>query len=140
MEKFEDYKVQLILPVQWGDMDAARHVNNIIYLRWFESCRIEYMKAISGEQEMDFDQVGPILGWQDCKYIFPITYPDTALLGMKTAEIKEDRIIVEGRVFSQKAGRLSAISRQTIIAYDYQNLTKANIPEQWLENIKVHGF
>ena len=119
MEEFENYKVQLKLPVQWGDMDAACHVNNAIYLRWMESCRIEYMKTISGQSSVDIIQVGPILGWQDCKYIFPITFPDSALIGIKTEEIKEDRLILEGRIYSAEKQCLCAISRQTVIAYDY---------------------
>ncbi|MEL7376027.1 MAG: acyl-CoA thioesterase, partial [Bacteroidota bacterium] len=29
-----DFKFQLSRPVEWSDMDAARHVNNLVYLRW----------------------------------------------------------------------------------------------------------
>ena len=32
------------IPVQWGDMDAAQHVNNLSYLKWVESVRIEFLK------------------------------------------------------------------------------------------------
>ncbi len=33
------WPVTVELPVQWGDMDAFGHVNNAVYLRWFESRR-----------------------------------------------------------------------------------------------------
>ena len=32
--------VSLDVMVHWGDMDAMRHVNNIIYLKWVESTRL----------------------------------------------------------------------------------------------------
>ena len=32
--------IVIALSVQWGDMDAFAHVNNTVYLRWFESARI----------------------------------------------------------------------------------------------------
>ncbi|GGD72752.1 acyl-CoA thioesterase [Maribacter cobaltidurans] len=42
----DSYKT-LELPVQWGDMDAAQHVNNTVYLRWMESARIEMFQKMS---------------------------------------------------------------------------------------------
>ena len=34
-----DFPTTVTLPVQWGDQDAFGHVNNTVYLRWFESAR-----------------------------------------------------------------------------------------------------
>ena len=122
------------IPVQWGDMDSARHVNNLIYFRWAESARIEYFKAIGIDTSFS-SETGPILGWQDCKYIFPMTFPDVATITCKTTEIKEDRLIMESRIYSEKYDRIAAISSQVIIPYDYINLKKVEIPKSWLEAI-----
>ncbi len=136
----ESFQVQVEVPVQWGDMDAAGHVNNVIYLRWCESARITYFEKI--DIDLSFrDGVGPILGWQDCKYIFPMTYPDRALIGIKVEEIREDRFLMLAHIYSQKHERLAIISKQAIVPYDYGQLAKAPIPENWLTNIKaVEGW
>ncbi|NRB50196.1 MAG: thioesterase family protein [Saprospiraceae bacterium] len=132
----EDFPIQVEIPVQWGDMDAARHVNNIIYLRWSESARIAYFEKI--EVDITFMKgVGPILGWQDCKYIFPLTYPDRALVGIKVEEIRADRFMMLTHIYSHKHQRLAIISKQAIVPYDYVKLAKAPIPENWLHNIKA---
>ena len=82
-------------------------------------------------------QIGPILGWQDCKYIFPVTYPDTISIGVKTVEIKYDRFFVEFHMFSHKHQRLVAINKNSIIAYDYHNFKKVELPEEWILKINV---
>ena len=41
-ELLGDFPVCVREPVIWGDMDAFGHVNNIVYLRYFESARIAY--------------------------------------------------------------------------------------------------
>ncbi|MEL6802300.1 MAG: acyl-CoA thioesterase, partial [Bacteroidota bacterium] len=64
-----DFKFQLSRPVEWSDMDAARHVNNLVYLRWAETSRIAYFKQ-AGMDTSFADKLGVILAWQDCKYIF----------------------------------------------------------------------
>jgi acyl-CoA thioester hydrolase len=117
-------------------MDAANHVNNLIYLRWAESARIKYFEKMGMDISFGAGETGPILGWQECKYIFPITYPDTAIVGVRTIEIQEDRFFVECAVFSDRHNRIAAISKQSIIPYDYGALKKVAMPETWLEGIR----
>ena len=40
------WPVSVELPVQWGEMDDFGHVNNAVFLRWFESARIAYFQHL----------------------------------------------------------------------------------------------
>lgn len=133
-EQLAKYKVILEFPVQWGEMDAANHVNNLIYLRWCESARIEYFKKLGIAIDFNGNQ-GPILGWQDCKYIFPVTYPDVVIVGARTIEVRTDRFIMECAVFSKRHQRITAISKQSIIPYSYIELKKTGMPSTWVNAI-----
>ena len=42
MLELTDFPVQVKISVAWGDMDAYGHINNIYYLRYFETARIQY--------------------------------------------------------------------------------------------------
>ena len=134
-EALKKYKVITKYKVQWGQMDAARHVNNTVYLRWAESARIAYFEAMGMDTSFQGGGVGPILGWQDCKYIFPLTFPDTAIVGARTIEKKEDRFIMECAIYSASHQRISAISKQSIIPYNYGEFKKVGLPHEWVETI-----
>ena len=41
-----DYPVVIALPVQWGDQDLNAHVNNVVFFRWLESARVEYLNRL----------------------------------------------------------------------------------------------
>ena len=41
-----DYPVVVPVVVQWGDQDAFGHVNNTVFLRWFEVGRIAYFSEV----------------------------------------------------------------------------------------------
>lgn len=133
-EELEKAFVKIKIPVQWGNMDAAQHVNNTVYLRWIESARLEMFRKINGGN-FKFRKVVPILAWQDCKYIFPITYPDTAIISLDVSVIKSDRIECEGKVYSKEHNRLAAISKNTLMAYDMESLRKLPLPEGWVDKI-----
>ena len=41
-----DFPIIERIPVAWGDMDAFQHVNNVVYLKWFETARIAFFQAV----------------------------------------------------------------------------------------------
>ena len=107
--------VTLELPVQWGNMDAAKHVNNTVYLRWIESARIVMFEKMHGG-DFEFKKIVPILAWQDCKYIFPVTYPDQVIITLDVIELMEDRVLCEGKIYSKRHQRIVAISKSLLMA------------------------
>ena len=125
-----EYPIYIEIDVQWGDMDAAQHVNNTVYLRWVESSRIEFFKKVGYAEQPENSDVWFILGYQDCKYIFPVTFPDRVIVGVEVTDIAKDRIFLRSHIFSKKNQRLVAISNQTVVTYDYSVLKKVDVPEK----------
>ncbi len=126
------FPVKTRIQVQWGEMDAANHVNNVVYLRWFEHARVIYLKELdypivneAGKEEWP----GVILAKQDCKYLLPVTFPDTITLGIKVSEMQEDRFVMHCKMYSKQHRRLVAIASATIVTYDYRQRRKAPIPD-----------
>lgn len=117
------------IKVRWGEMDSANHVNNVLYLRWSETARFDYFENINIPVVPDEEGTGIILGWQDCKYIIPIVYPDTVYLGTRLKHFEKDRFYIETHFFSEKHQRLAAISEQRIVCYNYKSKSKVEIPE-----------
>jgi acyl-CoA thioester hydrolase len=124
------FPVVIEIPVAWGDMDALGHVNNIIYFRYFESARIAYMAKLGFMASIDQMEIGPILGSIQCKFKYPVTFPDTLSAGVRTIRIEEDRFVVEHCVVSHAAQRVAAEGEGVIVAYDYRAKKKAHLPAE----------
>lgn len=125
-----DSYVTLELPVQWSDMYAAQHVNNTIYLRWIESARIKMFQKMQ-KGTLKFGNFIPILAWQDCKYIFPVTYPDKIVITLDVMELFEDRVLCEGKIYSKKHERIVAISKTLLVAFAREESKKQPLPQKW---------
>jgi acyl-CoA thioester hydrolase len=90
-----------------GEMDALQHVNNVVYVRWGETARIDYFRALGFfSSEDDKMKTGIILD-QSVKYIAPVTYPDTIHIGTKRKK-SEDRIVPKSFI-TVKSQKLVAI-------------------------------
>lgn len=133
-----DFPVQTDIIVQWGEMDAAYHVNNVVYLRWFEHARVVYLDRLNYPVVLEQEGLpGVILAKQDCKYLFPVRYPDTIAMGIKVTEMGADRFVMHCKMYSQEHQRLVAIANATIVTYDYVKQAKAPVPESLRQGIQA---
>lgn len=128
--KLDDFETLIEVDVEWRHMDASQHVNNVVYLKWVESARIQHFIKKNGGL-LKNNGIGPILAWQECKYIRPIVFPDKVMVGIKTVEIKDDRLMTEAHLYSKTDMKLAAISRQMTMAYDYHKKEKTYLPASW---------
>ena len=126
--------VQLDIPVHWGDMDAALHVNNTVYHKWVESIRIAFFERLLGESPK-FHIIGPILAWQDCKFIFPVTFPDTVIATYDVTELGQQHLMCKAKLYSKTHERIVAIAHSKLVPYDYTGLHKVDVPEVWSQPI-----
>ncbi|MBS1269603.1 MAG: putative esterase [Gammaproteobacteria bacterium] len=129
-ELTRDYPVVIEMDVRWGDMDAFNHVNNVSYLRYFESARIAYFEALELADFFGTEGVGPILADTYCRYKFPLTYPDRISVGVRSGSLEEDRFTQRYIIVSHTHGRAAATGEGTIVTFDYRANTKSPIPDR----------
>jgi acyl-CoA thioester hydrolase len=130
-----EYPVVIELQVLWGHMDAFRHVNNVMYFRYFESARISYGHRIDMDRFLKEEGIGPILAGTGCTFLKPLTYPDTIDVGCRTSALGESELEQEYALFSRQQQRLAAKGSARIVAYDYKKLKRTNFPAPLIESI-----
>ncbi len=123
----EGFPVQIEQPVQWGEQDGFGHINNMHFIRWFESARIAYLKTIG--IEITADGVGPILAAVSCDFRKQIKYPDTVVVGARVTRIGRSSMRVEHILKSTASGEVSAEGDSTVVMFDYQNQSSSPIDD-----------
>jgi acyl-CoA thioester hydrolase len=124
------YPVIVELSVAWGDMDSYRHVNNVVYFRYFENARLEYFRRLDWFEYEKQTGVGPILAATDARFRKPLTYPDTISVGARIPKLEEDRFTMEYLLVSHDLNAIAAQGTGTIVTYHYAEAKKVAIPEE----------
>lgn len=126
----EGYPVWIALPVQWGEQDAFGHVNNAVYMRWFESARIAYGLRVNLTEGTPTRRVGPILAAISCNYRRQLKYPDTIHVGARITRIGRSSLTMEHRVISEMLGAIAAEGDSTLVAFDYLAQKSVPLPDE----------
>lgn len=124
-----DCPVVVVIPVQWGEMDAYGHVNNTVFFRYFETARIAYLDRCGFLEAHERDKVGAILHSTDCRFRLPLFYPDIVHVGASATAVDSDRFTLRYRVVSEGQDAVAAEGSSIVVSFDYVNRQKVPIPE-----------
>ena len=121
MDPLASYPVVIEIPVQWGDMDALRHVNNVVFFRWWESSRLAFCSEVGLLRgTMNTDAPGTVLANMTCDFRQQLVYPDTVKIGARPGPIGNKSIRIEHCLVSQTTGQVAAEAVSTIVMFDFQ--------------------
>jgi acyl-CoA thioester hydrolase len=124
------YPVLVTQQVAWGDMDSCRHVNNVVYFRYFENARLEYFRRLDWFNYEIEAGVGPIISKTEARYRRPLAYPDVIHIGARLLGMEIDRFVLEHRLVSEKLGEVAAEGQVTVVAYRYAEQKKTPLPDE----------
>ena len=94
-EALAGFPVVVEIPLLWGNQDAFGHINNVVYLRWCETARVEYLQRAGMWVPLPPRGTGPILASIKCDYKRPLNYPDIVWVGARVTRIGNSSIRME---------------------------------------------
>jgi acyl-CoA thioester hydrolase len=116
--------------VVWGDMDSYRHVNNVVYFRYFENARLEYFRRLDWFTFERETGIGPILAATQARFRKPLSYPDAISIGVRVSSMAEDRFTMDYRIVSQGLRAIATEGQGTIVTIQYKDGKKVPIPDE----------
>jgi len=116
--------------IRFGDLDAMRHLNNVVFLRYFETARINYLNGL-------FDSHDPVNRDGGFGFIFaschidyrsPGHFDEEVAIRVRPADIGTKSLKIE---FDMRVGeRLLAEGYGVLVGYDYESERSAALPER----------
>jgi acyl-CoA thioester hydrolase len=117
----------LHFPIRWGDMDAMAHVNNTLYLRYFEESRVSW----SQRNGMRLQPVGTgmILANVSVAFRKPVTYPANVVVELHAGRVGRSSFTLLNTLTVEGETEPSATGECVIVWYDFENHRSAPVPE-----------
>ena len=131
------------IPVLWGDMDDFGHVNNIIYLKWCETSRVELfrkvwdLKSLKMEDILSEEGMGPILANFNINYRIPVQYPDLITVKTRVTSIGNTSFGISHELYSKVNGKnIVANAESVVVMINYKLGEKTAIDEDNRSKLK----
>jgi acyl-CoA thioester hydrolase len=124
--------------VRFGDLDAMRHLNNVVFLRYFETARIAYMRSL-----VDHDPAHPETGFglifAEChiNYRSPVQFDEVLDISLSISDIRRSSFRVEFRMTVGE--RLCAEGYGVLVGFDYVEQRAAALPDGLRERLSAES-
>ena len=122
---------------QAGDIDGLNHVNNAVYLTYFEEARGYYFyEACKWDWKVD----GVILANNQVDYIRPILYLDPTYIYVRTVRLGTKSLEVQYLITNEYEDKKILMSKgsSVLVMYDYKSQSSVTVPEYIRERLKAY--
>ena len=127
----------MVQRVRFGDLDAMQHMNNVEFLRFFETARIDYIRSILPDHAPgQRNAFGFIFAECHIAYRAPAHYNEEIRTFIRPAELKRSSIKLEFEMRVDADDRLVAEGWGTLVGYDYEEGKAHPIPEAFRERVE----
>jgi acyl-CoA thioester hydrolase len=120
--------------VRFGDLDAMRHLNNVVFLRYFETARIAFIRALIPAHDParpESDRFGLIFAECHINYRSPVYFDEEVAVECSIGEVRRSAFQV---LFTMRVGdRMAADGYGWLVGFDYTEERSSPLPEAFRE-------
>jgi acyl-CoA thioester hydrolase len=111
------FRFRTPIEVRFRDLDALGHVNNAVYLTYFEIARSAYFAALRG-RPLGVEDIGVVVAEASCRYRSPAFYGERLIAEVATVALRSRSFELRYRITVEEGGRLVAEGHTVQVAYD----------------------
>lgn len=130
MTDFSDFKLSLELRIDWSDLDIYEHVNNVSYMRFLQSGRVNFWEASGIYEYYRNTNQGTMLVSTQCDFKKSLFYPGTAIIKTKLDFIGNTSFGLKHIVLNENK-EVCAEGKDVVVCFDFDKKETFPVP-QWL--------
>lgn len=130
-----EFKTQLPIQIRFSDIDSLGHINNNIYLSFFDLGKVDYYDRLRG-YAVSWTEGSIVIAHLEMDYLSPIFYKEKVVVESKIVRVgnKSGEFIQQLR--NEKSGDVKCICKSTFVYIDSITRKTASIPPVWKEAIE----
>ena len=113
--------------IRFSDLDLFGHVNNAVYLTYYEEARVSYFNEVVG-YDYDWSTEGVILARFEIDFVLPVQYKDEVFIITKCCRIGNKSFDLAYKMFLIKDEKEIMLSSATSVMVMYNYAEKKSIP------------
>jgi acyl-CoA thioester hydrolase len=123
---------------RWSDVDEMRHINNAVYLTYFEEARLRYFLQACN---IDWEKEGVILATATVNYHQPLLFTDHAEIYVRTTKMGNKSFEFQYLIVRVgQDGKLTLLTSgvSTQVMFDYKNNISVPVPTYIREMLSAY--
>ncbi len=116
------------IQVRFADLDTMGHVNNSVYLSYFECARVHYFNELLG-LNWDWKKFGVLVAKNEVSYLKPILLSDVPYIEILLESIGSKSITLTYEI--KVNGEITTVGKSVLVCFDAVTQSSIPVSEEW---------
>lgn len=123
--------------IRFNDIDGMGHVNNAVYLSYFEQARMDHFGELVGKN-WNWETEGVLLARNEVDYKVPILLHDAPRIEVWISHMGTKSMEVSYRIVKEVNGMEieCTTGKSVVVSFNYKTQKSIPVPEEWREKFK----
>lgn len=131
-----EYSFATNIRIDWSDMDALGHVNNLAIMRYMQTATVLYFENIGMLQNDKSLEIGPIMSSVSGQFKKQLYYPGNVRVLTTIQEMKTTSLHMKHYVLNDE-NEVAAEGLNILVIFDFKRNVKHPIPEELRKKIEL---
>ncbi len=130
-----EYAMRTDIRIDWSDLDALGHVNNLTIMRYMQTARALYLEKLGVFPTEKGVEIGPIMASVTGQFKKQLYYPGSVAVLSSIDEVKTTSMRMRHVVINEE-NQIAAEGHDIIVMFDFGRNVKQAIPSEVRERIE----
>lgn len=131
----EGYNTELVLRIDWSEMDLFGHVNNVSFSKYVQASRVNYWELTGLTELHDRHKLGPMLASTGIRFRKPLFYPGQITIAARIGFVKNTSFSIE-HVIINSDNEIVAEAEDIVVLFDFNKGEKSPLPASLIEDME----
>jgi acyl-CoA thioester hydrolase len=122
-----DFNFFTTVPTRWGDADMLGHINNVIFVRYIESGRLDYLDRVLGLKFKQPVEQGVLVADMQISYLSQVHHPTNLDIATRVSRIGNTSFDVSANIYDEH-GKVVVTSKAVCVWFDFALGQKQPVP------------
>lgn len=135
-EELPEYTFKHKIPVQirFSDIDLLGHVNNAVYLNYFDMAKTKYFETVNGSVA-DWSRSDVVVANVNIDFFSPIFLNDEIVVKTKVIRTGIKSLDMIQQIEEVRTGAIKTLCRTVMVGFDVPSNKSKPISEEWKKRI-----
>lgn len=125
---------KITLRIDWSEIDAFGHVNNVMFMKYVQASRLNYVDSIGLMKLYRTRNIGFMVAETNCQFKKELHFPGYITIHTKIAFVKNTSFSLE-HTMTNADDEIVAIAKDVLVVFDFTRKEKCLIPDEIREKI-----
>ncbi|MBR4963171.1 MAG: acyl-CoA thioesterase [Bacteroidales bacterium] len=129
------YKHKIEVQPRFNDFDPMGHVNNTIFMNYFDIGKVAYFKAVWNTDFIDWREIGLVIARIETDFMSPILMDERVVVRTTILRIGNKSLELSQQLINPDTNQLKAAARTIMVGFDVNTNSAEPITEKCVEAI-----